>query len=170
MINNIQYLTIQYNNLCLKDITSYKKFKLNNQERQFNSRKYNRDFQNFNEKPVISSLPESTKFGGDLNERIKKMEQLRKQNNFQPSPNVNNNMNNIYNSNNFNQNSMSNHFNNLNNNLNKKPQNLMEKMAELEKSRGLMKDERPPTPDFLKSEQVGNKNQIPQRAEYTESK
>ena len=31
-----------------------KNLELNNQERQFNSRKYNRDFQNFNEKPVIS--------------------------------------------------------------------------------------------------------------------
>ena len=97
-----------------------KKFKLNNQERQFNARRYNRDFQKFNEKPVISTMPESTKFGGDLNERIKKMEQMRKQNNFQQNPNhVNNNMNNIYNSNNFNHNSMSNHFNNLNNNLKK---------------------------------------------------
>ena len=84
---------------------------------------------------MISSLPESSKIGGDLNEKIKKMEQLRKQNNFQPSPNVNNNMNNIYNSNNFNQNSMSNHFNNLNNNLNKKPQNLMETNGRTEKSR-----------------------------------
>ena len=35
---NIQYLTIQYNNLCLKDITSYvkKNLNLNNQERQYN--------------------------------------------------------------------------------------------------------------------------------------
>ena len=42
-------------------------------------------------------------------------------------------------------------------------------MAELEKSRGLMKDERIliSFPDFLKSEQVGNKNQTPQRAETT---
>ena len=89
------------------------------------------------------------------------MEQLRKQNTYQGNLNSNNNMNNmnnIYNSNNFNQTTMSNHFNNINN-LNNKPQNLMEKIAELEKSRGLNQNERPPTPDFLKSE-VGNKNNI----------
>ena len=165
--NNIQYLTIQYNNLCLKEITSFvkKNLRLNNQEREFNARKYNRDFQKFNDSTVISNIPESTKFGGDLNERIQKMEQMRKQNNFQPNPsNLNNNMNNIYNSNNFNQNSMSRHFQNEQNSM-KKPQNLMEKMAELEKSRGLIKNERPSTPDFLKSESVGNKNNAPVRSD-----
>ena len=41
-------------------------------------------------------------------------------------------------------------------------------MAELEKSRGLGKDERPPTPDFLKSESVGNKSNIPERTNMSD--
>lgn len=156
--NNIKYLTLQYNNLCLKEITEYvkKNLSLNNQEREFNKRKYNRDFQKFSEKPVISNMPEPTKYGGDLNERIKKMEEMRKQNTYQPSPTHNmNHMNNIYNS-------PTNNYNH--HNIQQKPQSLMEKMAELEKSRGVVQNERPPTPDFLKSQQVGNKNPTPQRA------
>ena len=43
-------------------------------------------FKKLMRKPVISTIPESSKFGGDLNDRIKKMEQMRKQNNFQQSP------------------------------------------------------------------------------------
>ena len=170
--NNFQYLTIQYNNLCLKEITYFvkKNLRLNNQEREFNARKYNRDFQKFNEKPVISNMPESTKSGGDLNEKIKYMEQMRKQNNFQPNPsNLNNNMNNIYNKNNFNHNLAAEHFHNVQNNI-KKPQNLMEKMAELEKSRGLVKNDRPPTPEFLKSESVGNKNNFSERTKISDNK
>ena len=159
--NNIKYLTIQYNNQCLKEITSYvqKHMNLNNQEREFNQRKYNRDFQKFNDKPVINNLPEQTKFGGDLNERIKRMEEMRKQNTFQAVPSNNlNNMSNIYSkTNNFNQNNMNSHMNSVSNSNLNKPQNLMEKMAELEKSRGMVNDERPPTPEFLKSTQVGNK-------------
>jgi len=169
--NNIHYLTLQYNNLCLKEITEYvkKNLSLNNQEREFNQRKYNRDFQKFNDKPVISNMPEPTKYGGDLNERIKKMEEMRKQNTYQSSPT--HNMNNIYNSNNHHNDHHNNHHNdhhndayNNHNNIQQKPQSLMEKMAELEKSRGIVQNERPSTPDFLKSQSVGNKNSTPRRA------
>ena len=141
--NNIQYLIIQFNNFCLKDITTFvkKNINMNDRENEINKRKYNRDFNTmkniYGESNNIVPRPENTNEGIDINDRLKKMEELRKQATYQPTPSIHSNKD-------FQQ---------------RDEVSLMDKMAELEKARNNVTGERPHTPDFLKAEKVGNKGE-----------
>jgi hypothetical protein len=139
--NNIQYLIIQFNYFCLKDLTTFvkKNINMNDRENEINNRKYNRDFNTmkniYGESNNTLPRPENTNEGIDINDRIKKMEELRKQSTYQQMPSIHSNKD-------FQR---------------RDEMSLMDRMAELEKARNNSTSDRPPTPDFLKSEKVGNK-------------
>jgi hypothetical protein len=141
--NNLQYLIIQFNNFCLKDITSFvkKNIDMNSHETEMNKRKYNRDFNTmkniYGESNNSVPRPENTHGGIDINEKLKKMEELRKQSTYQQMPSIHSNQD--Y--------------------QKRDEKSLMDRMAELEKSRNNTNGERPKTPDFLKPIKVGNKNE-----------
>jgi hypothetical protein len=141
--NNLQYLIIQFNNFCLKDITSFvkKNIDMNSHETEMNKRKYNRDFNTmkniYGESNNSVPRPENTHGGIDINEKLKKMEELRKQSTYQQMPSIHSNQD--Y--------------------QKRDEKSLMDRMAELEKSRNNTNGERPKTPEFLKPTKVGNKNE-----------
>jgi hypothetical protein len=131
---NIDHLMIQFNNLCLKDINKFVKDNIlpNFRDQYSNLNKFNKI--NFSNK--LNQLPEASKFSNNIEEKMKQMQELRQMNTMQNTPNLHSNKD-----------------------YERRDQlSLEERMRDLEKNRQLNQDKRPPTPDFLKSKSVGNKN------------